>query len=527
MATDASRLAVPIAATPAPATLTQRATLTAVASLLDYAARAVVGLVTVPILVSGLGRSLYGVWEILSRLIAYMTGADGRPTEALRLTIANHLTRSDETAKRRLIGSAVFVWVLFLPVVAAVGAVLVWLAPTFAKVVPAEHATVRVTCALLVISFLLGSLASIPESVLRGANLGYKRMGYQAGLSVVGGVFMTRAVWLGLGLRGLAWSQVALALVTGVCFWWLVRQFVPWFGVARPSVAEVKSLLNMSVWLSAGDVIAKLLLASDVLVLGLLVSSSAVTSYVLTGYSARLGLNLYALAAGAATPGLGGVIGERQHGRAAKIREDLLAVTWLFATVVGTTILVWNRAFLGLWVGNQNYAGVWPNVLLVLVTAQSAFIRNDSYVIDAALRPRLRVLFGTAAAAITIALMVLLTPTLGIVGVCLGLLGGRLIQTVAYPIIVRSCLGAVPASESSTTLQWTRRLLAMAALFGGATWLGQRVTVAHWATWAAGVALTVLLLPALAWAVGLNAAGRQAVLERFRGVLGGVRRWRR
>jgi len=526
MATDAPRFAEPLPVA-APATLTQRATLTAVASLLDYTARAVVGLVTVPILVSGLGRSLYGVWEILSRLIAYMTGADGRPTEALRLTIANHLTRTDDDAKRRLVGSAVFVWLLFLPVVAVVGAVLVWLAPTFAKVAPPEHALVRVTGLLLVASFLLGSLASIPESVLRGANLGYKRMGFQASLSVVGGVFMTGAVWLGLGLRGLGWAQVALAVVTGVCYWWLVRQFVPWFGVARPSVAEVKSLLNMSVWLSAGDVVAKLLLASDVLVLGLLVSSSAVTSYVLTGYSARLGVNLYALVASAATPGLGGVIGERQHGRAAKIREDLLAVTWLFATVVGATILVWNRAFLGLWVGNQNYAGVWPNVLIVLVTAQSAFIRNDAYVIDAALRPRLRVLVGTAAAALTLALMVLLTPALGIVGICLGLLGGRVIQTVAYPIIVRSCLGAASPSQSSATVQWTRRLLTMAALFAGATWLGQRVSVSGWATWGAGVALTVLLLPALTWAVGLNGAGRLAVLERCRGVFEGVRRWRR
>jgi O-antigen/teichoic acid export membrane protein len=352
-------------------------------------------------------------------------------------------------------------------------------------------------------------------------------MGFQASLSVVGGVFMTGAVWLGLGLRGLGWAQVALAVVTGVCYWWLVRQFVPWFGVARPSVAEVKSLLHMSVWLSAGDVVAKLLLASDVLVLGLLVSSSAVTSYVLTGYSARLGVNLYALVASAATPGLGGVIGERQHGRAAKIREDLLAVTWLFATVVGATILVWNRAFLGLWVGNQNYAGVWPNVLIVVVTAQSAFIRNDAYVIDAALRPRLRVLVGTAAAALTLALMVLLTPALGIVGICLGLLGGRAIQTVAYPIIVRSCLGAAAPSQSSATVQWTRRLLTMAALFAGATWLGQRVSVSGWATWGAGVAVTVLLLPALTWAVGLNGAGRHAVLERFRGAFEGVRRWRR
>jgi len=524
MATDAPRFAEPLPVG-ASASLTQRATLTAVASLLDYAARAVVGLVTIPILVSGLGRSLYGVWEILSRLIAYMTGADGRPTEALRLTISNHLSRTDDGAKRRLVGSAVFVWLLFLPVVAVVGAILVWLAPTFAKVAPPEHAMVRVTCALLVASFLLGSLASIPESVLRGANLGYKRMGYQAGLSVVGGVLMAGAVWLGLGLRGLAWAQIALALVTGVCFWWLVRQFVPWFGMARPSLTEVKSLLSMSVWLSAGDVIAKLLLASDVLVLGLLVSSSAVTSYVLTGYAARLGLNLFGLVAGAATPGLGSVIGEQQHGRAAKIRDDLLAVTWLFATVVGTTILVWNRPFLALWVGNENYAGVWPNVLIVLATAQSAFIRSDAFVIDAALRPRLRVLVGTGAAAITIALMVLLTPTLGIVGVCLGLLGGRLIQTVAYPIIARACLGA--ASQPSTASPWVRRLVTMAALFAGATWLGQRVTVSTWVLWGVGVALTALLLPALAWAVGLNAAGRQAVLERVRGVVGGVRRWRR
>jgi hypothetical protein len=67
----------------------------------------------------------------------------------------------------------------------------------------------------------------------------------------------------------------------------------------------------------------------------------------------------------------------------------------------------------------------------------------------------------------------------------------------------------------------------MAALFAGATWLGQRVSVAHWATWGLGVALTALLLPALAWAVGLDVAGRTVVLERVRSVLGGVRLWRR
>ncbi|HYX82444.1 MAG TPA: oligosaccharide flippase family protein [Gemmatimonadales bacterium] len=523
MATDVSRLvAAAPAATPS---LTQRASLTAVASLLDYTARAAVGLVTVPILVSGLGRSLYGVWEILSRLITYMAAADGRPTEALRLTVANRVSRSDEFAKRRLVGSAVAVWLLFLPIIAAVGAVIVWLAPTFAKVSPALRTTVRVAAAMLVVSFVLSSLAAIPESVLRGANLGYRRMGFQAGLSVVGGILMIAAVWLGLGLSGLAWAQIALALVTGLCFWWLVRQFVPWFGVARPERAEVKSLLGMSLWLSAGDLIAKLLLASDVLVLGMVVSSSAVTTYVLTGYSARLGSNLFALVAGAATPGLGGVIGDQQHGRVARVREDLVAVTWMFATVVVATTLLWNRAFIGLWVGEQNYAGLWPNVLLVLLAAQSTFIRNDAYVIDAALKPRLRVLVGAGAVALAIALMVLLTPRWGIVGLCVGLLLGRGTQTIAYPIIAHACMGS--ASRASGRVHWLRRLITMGALFAVAAWLGQRVVVSGWPAWGAGVLLTMLLLSAGAWAAGLDARERRSFVERVRAIVEGLRGWRR
>jgi len=66
---------------------------------------------------------------------------------------------------------------LFLPVVVAAGAALVWLAPTITKVAPALVPVVRLTCALLTASLLFGNLASLPESVLRGMNLGYKRMG--------------------------------------------------------------------------------------------------------------------------------------------------------------------------------------------------------------------------------------------------------------------------------------------------------------------------------------------------------------
>src|SRR5881398_1692493 len=77
-------------------TLTRRASLNALQSLLDYGARLGVGLLVTPIVVAGLGRSLFGVWEMLNRLVSYMSAADGRPTEALRLIVANRQAVDDD-----------------------------------------------------------------------------------------------------------------------------------------------------------------------------------------------------------------------------------------------------------------------------------------------------------------------------------------------------------------------------------------------------------------------------------------------
>src|SRR5439155_1426307 len=286
-------------------TLTQRASLNAIASLLDYAAKLVVGFVVTPIVVAALGRSLFGTWEMLNRLVTYMSAADGRPTEAIRLMVANRQAVDDATTQRRYVGAALAVWLLFLPVITAAGGLVIWLAPGVTKAAPDLHGTVRVATALLLASFFMTLVAGVPESVLRGMNLGYRRMGLQASLNLVGGLLMIAAVRAGLGLVGL--------------------------------------------------------------------------------------------------------IGRGDHTRAAQVRRELQTLTWLLVTGIGATILAWNPSFLSLWVGRQHYAGPWVDLLIVVIAVQTAFIRTDAYIIDAALRPRPRVLIGAAAMATTIALAVTLT----------------------------------------------------------------------------------------------------------------------
>ncbi len=212
---------------------------------------------------------------------------------------------------------------------------------------------------------------------------------------------------------GAAGAQIAFATLMGLCFWWVVRKYVPWFGVARPTRTEIRGLLGLSLWYSAGEAITKLLLASDVIILGMVLSPTAVTTYALTGYAARMAVNIHVLAAGGAIPGIGGVIGLRQYQKAFALRNELLAVTWLFATTIGAAILLWNRSFLTLWVGPGNYAGPWVNLLIVCTMAQTAFVRSDAYVIDATLQPRQRVLVAGIAAALTIGLATLLSIRFG------------------------------------------------------------------------------------------------------------------
>ena len=496
------------------------ASLNALQALLDYVVKLAVGLVIVPILLSGLGRTLFGVWEILHKLAGYLAATDGRPTQALRLVVAHGRTTADPESQRRHVGSALVVWLLFLPLFGAVGGMVIWLAPHITRVPADLHSPVRAACGLLVGGIVLGTLASIPESVLRGMNLGYRRMGLQAGLSLCGGVFTAVAVYAGLGLVGVAAAQVALGLLTGACFWVLVKKSVSWFGIARPRSTEVRALFGMSLWLAGGDLIAKLLLASDVVILGMVVSAAAVTSYVLTGYAARLAVNLHVLSADGAMPGLAGVIGQGDYDRAAAVREELLALTWVFATVAGATILMWNRAFLTLWVGAENYAGFWPNVLIVLIALQTSFIRADAYILDAALLPRARVKVGACSAAVTLLACVALTRPYGVVGLCLGVLAGRALQTIGYPLLVRRSLHQGRVWRPGSVL---RAASVTALMYFGAAYVGRNLLAPHWFTWAGGTVLTAAVLLPVAFLAGLSAESRAAVLRRVRTIGSGRR----
>ena len=492
--------------------LTHTAYLNGFASLLDTLVKGGVMAFVTPILVSSLGSSLFGIWQILGRMVTYMHAADGRPTQALKWVIANRQSVDDDETKRRHVGSAIGVWLLFLPLLVVISAVLIWISPYITRVAADQYRSIRVTCALLVVNFLLIQLVSLPEAVLRGMNLGYKRLGLQASLNIVGGALALGALYIGAGLIGLAGAQAILTALTGVLFLAVVKKYVAWYGVSRPSWAEVRSFLKLSGWWFAWTTIHKFIIASDILILGVVASASAVTTYSLTNFAGLTLLSLVTIVLAAVMPGLGSVIGEKQFERANTLRAEMTAASWLLLAAIGSTILIWNRSFIHLWVGDQHYAGTLANLLMVLMIVQLIFIRNDAYVIDLTLELREKVMMGVVAAAVSIALSAILIPHLGIAGLCLGMILGRLSLTISYPIVINKRFGLKRLPNLKSVI---RPALTMVVMFGGSAFLSRQLLVDKWLVWAVCAVLTFCLTLGLASLVGLSSDVRRSLQKRL------------
>jgi len=498
--------------------LARKASLNSVASALDYGVRLLVSFVVKPLLVAGLGAWGYGAWEMLTRLAGYVGPATGRAGHALRSTIAKQQHLNDYREKRTAVGSAVTVTLLLTPVCGLLAVGLAWWAPHWLNA-PAETVwVIRLTALILGVNVVLMRLVDLPRAVLEGENLGYKRMGMSALLVALGGGLTVLALWLELGLVGVAAAMIVTSCVTGVFFLSVVRNQVAWFGVELPSWKATWQFFRLSGWFLGWNTIVKLMRASDVIVLGLLASVPLVGTYTLTKYAPEAAINLVGIVVFGIAPGLGGIIGSGNFALAARIRAEIMALTWLIATVMGTTTLMWNETFLRLWVGNQYDAGATSTLLIVVMVTQFVLIRSDANVISLTLDLRGKVLLGLIAAIASLAISISLVGPLklGIEGLCLGIVAGRIMLSIGYPWIIGRYLGISTARQLLSAL---RPALLTAIVFLFAIEFGGRHTPESWLTLAMSVAATLIVLPLPLFYFGLPAPVRDRLKQRLRHIV--------
>jgi O-antigen/teichoic acid export membrane protein len=425
---------------------------------LNFIVVALVGFLVTPLLLAAIGPLLFGVWKSLQRYLDFATVADGRASQALKWIVASRTTLSDEE-RRRDIGAAIIVWLRWLPAATLVAAGVTVAVPLLIKGIPEDARSLAyTTAAVLAANTVLAGFLLIPDSVLVGVNQGYKTVLVTTAVFIASNGAIVVAAFSGWPL----WSLAVIVLVTAVfnaaLTLLVAKRAVPWWGVSRPTAPDVRRVLGYSAWTLGSMVVDKLLLASELIVISVMMGAVAVTHYTITTYVMQFVISIALVTASGFMPILGSQLGASDAIAAAEQARSVRHLVIGVAVLGSSAVLAFNGAFVTLWVGGDYYLGTTINVLLVACGLQQALIRMDGQILDVTMRIAPKVIIGLLSAMSGIvAGFIGFALTHNLVTALVAVILARLVGNVMYPVLVAR---SIPGSG----LSWRPVILAGALL---------------------------------------------------------------
>ena len=443
-------------------------------------------------------------------MTSYAGMADTRATQVLKWSIANKRDVANDEELKSDVTTALVVTGLILPLVLIVGGIIVWYAPYITKADREYFDIIRIACSFLVLSLVIGKVFNLFESVLRGMNLGFKRMGLRAGIVAFSGGLKVLAITQGYGLVGLSAIEILTAFITGATFYYIVKKNIGWFGFGATNISKIVSYGKLSGWFMAFTGSKMFLLHSDKILLGYLVGPVFVTQYTITMFTSHALQGFVNAVIMGIIPGIGGLYGRKEFEKVQKARRIIISLNWLLASGLGITILLLNSSFIELWVGQEHYAGSVENLMILFVSIQIIFFQIDSFIINVTLNMKKKVLFSALASAVTIVLAYFLVERYFIIGLCSSILIGRFILTVGYPMILKEKMN----DNSSIFLrQKIQPFITSILLFLIAAYASQWVSITSWLYLIMAGFISVLGSGIIFWYVGLGSREREEIME--------------
>ncbi|PVY36662.1 O-antigen/teichoic acid export membrane protein [Pontibacter virosus] len=445
----------------------------------------------------------------------YAGMADTRATQVLKWSIANKRDIAEDEELKSDVTTALVVTGLILPFILIVGGIITWYAPYITKADEQYHDIIRIACSFLVLALVINKVFNLFESVLRGMNLGFKRMGLRAGIVAFGGAIKVLAITQGFGLIGLSAVEVITALITGATFYFIVKKNIGWFGFGKTNLSRVVSYGKLSGWFMAFTMSKMFLLHSDKILLGYLVGPIYVTKYAITMFTSLALQGFVNAIIMGIIPGVGGLYSRKEFDKVQKARRIITSINWLLASSIGVTILLLNSSFIRLWVGLEHYAGSFENLMILFVSIQVIFFQIDSLIINVTLNMKKKVLFSSLASGVTILLAYFLVERYFIIGLCSSVLIGRFILTIGYPLILKEKMND---TSSIFIRQKIQPFVISVILFLIAAYLSQEISIPNWISLIGAGTISTVGSGLLFWHLALSINDREEIMEVVSGI---------
>jgi O-antigen/teichoic acid export membrane protein len=376
------------------------------------------GLITTPYIVQGLGLEPYGILVLVSVVLGYVLLLDFGLSASLVKYVAQYRAVKDFEILRTYIGTALIIYAMIGLAGCLIIGGLTYPLVGLLKVTPDLRPVAQ-------FAFYVGAVGfsvNLVSGVFRAVIIGFQRYDLSNLINVLSGTVQTigtvAILWQGLWLKEVVLFQLAVSLVKlGLCVLSSHRLISgPIFRLAFDRQVA-KSLMSFGFMTFIYRVSGLLLFQFDRTYIGFVLGGAAVTYYTIPD---NLGRQMHSLPASAtlASFPLASELTSTQQNQTVR-RLYLRGLKWTVAIASSMTAVLVALSFkvLYYWMGHEfAQVSAIPLRLLLVSYGILAFTTIPSYIVDGMGLPRYNALFASLNAAINIIGCILLIPRWGILG---------------------------------------------------------------------------------------------------------------
>ncbi len=387
-----------------------------------------------PFLLHQLGASDYGLWILITSVVAYGSLLDFGVANAITKYVAQYHAEGRLDQARSLVATALWLYLGLGLIAVVLGAVLAPILPALLELPSEQHATASWLTLLSALALAVSLPSATTISVLRGLH----RFDLANVVGIIGMALFTGAtigaLLLGGGLIGMVAINVPVTLITQIPAIWLINRTAPdlRFGLRGASRKLLKTVTSFSSVLFFINVASQIETKTDEIVIGASLPIANVTPYSIARRLSELPQLLTEQFMKVLMPLASQLHAEndRQRLRALYLASTRLTLAVFMPLALGLTILA--RPFITVWVGEPY--GQYDYLVLILIVA--SFLVTSQWPAGAILvgmgRHRILALTSLGAAIVNLGLSLALVHRFGLIGVALGTLVPTTIENLCF-----------------------------------------------------------------------------------------------
>jgi O-antigen/teichoic acid export membrane protein len=404
-----------------------------------------VGFFLSPFILHRLGDVAYGVWVLAISVVAYLGFLDlGMQSSVLRFVSKGH-TIGDHQGASAAISAALWVRLQISALVLLISGCLGYFFPLMFKV-PAELAGDARKAILIIglttaVTMSVGVMGSVISALNRYDLQNYINL-TQMAVRVIGVVTVLRR---GNGIVAIAFCELLAALVGNILVVWVARGLYPDLRVQlrRPKTEALRKIWSYSSYVFLTTIAVQLVYQTDNLVVGVFVSTTAVTFYAIANNLCRYVGSAMSSMGNTFTPAAStyeaagntnGLLMLYKHGTRAMM---------LVSLPMTLTLILRGPSFIGLWMGPQ-YAHQSGIVLIILNIALffSYANRTAGAIAYGMEKHKIQAVWAIGEGIANLTLSIILALRYGIYGVALGtMIPSLFVQFVFWPGYISKLVG--------------------------------------------------------------------------------------